>query len=533
MKRELSFVAIALLAGTLVSCERENNPIKIQDMATVGVKVSDSEGVSTKAGAASAEFLGSTILEDIDGQDFWIDAYVEDNNIMPFEGGIETKGSIVTTGGANGTVSINASGMKFGLDAWLGSQNRYPNDDGNGRTYAEGGSTGRVNFENDEKNYHFLDAIATKSDDWTLDDTYYWRNNVPTTFWSYYPVADNACTIALPDSTASDANQAKLSFEYMTPTDVTKQNDLLFAYNLHKVKYDNDGKTDDATVIDIHFYHALAAIRFDVSGAVKDDVQIDSVFFNGITLDGKCAVSGTGDSNKSGVVAFDWTPGTTTGKVGQALAATDFTATGLDGKTAKALMPLSSSKFFFFVPQEVKDMEMIIAYTLSDGTKGKRTAKISHDPWEEGKIYTYKLSVDRVDVSIDDTVQSGTKSNIVIKNTGNVDAYLRVAIVANWVDANGNIVAPWTNDISTLGSNWSKNTTDGFYYYSGIVHPELQPGQDTASDTSIDKIFESYTQGTAPVTGAHLVMDLAVQAIPASLGTSYSAAWTAAMASKK
>ena len=46
----------------------------------------------------------------------------------------------------------------------------------------------------------------------------------------------------------------------------------------------------------------------------------------------------------------------------------------------------------------------------------------------------------KVPITINETFDGATKSGVTVTNTGNIDAYIRVAIVANAVDAEGNIV---------------------------------------------------------------------------------------------
>lgn len=56
-----------------------------------------------------------------------------------------------------------------------------------------------------------------------------------------------------------------------------------------------------------------------------------------------------------------------------------------------------------------------------------------------------------------------------VKNTSNVDAYIRAAATANWMDSDGNIYAAnvgWT----VAGTNWTQGN-DGFYYYQNRVTP--------------------------------------------------------------
>ncbi len=69
------------------------------------------------------------------------------------------------------------------------------------------------------------------------------------------------------------------------------------------------------------------------------------------------------------------------------------------------------------------------------------------------------------------------KSNVQIKNTGDTDAYIRVAVVANWVSADGTRVwaqKPIENKDYTmsLGSaaKWARGT-DGYYYYCEDISP--------------------------------------------------------------
>lgn len=69
------------------------------------------------------------------------------------------------------------------------------------------------------------------------------------------------------------------------------------------------------------------------------------------------------------------------------------------------------------------------------------------------------------------------KSNVQIKNTGDTDAYIRVAVVANWVSADGSRIwaqKPIENKDYTmsLGSaaKWARGA-DGYYYYCEDISP--------------------------------------------------------------
>lgn len=72
---------------------------------------------------------------------------------------------------------------------------------------------------------------------------------------------------------------------------------------------------------------------------------------------------------------------------------------------------------------------------------------------------------------------SDIKSNVQIKNTGDTDAYIRVAVVVNWASADGSCVwaqKPADNDYEityNLNGDWFDGG-DGFYYYSKTISPE-------------------------------------------------------------
>ena len=83
-----------------------------------------------------------------------------------------------------------------------------------------------------------------------------------------------------------------------------------------------------------------------------------------------------------------------------------------------------------------------------------------------------------VTIQVDETFDGTTKSNVRIKNTGNVPAYIRVALVPAWVDDEGNIAAKHASldDCNiTLGDDFNQfwfEGTDGFYYCKTFINPD-------------------------------------------------------------
>lgn len=71
---------------------------------------------------------------------------------------------------------------------------------------------------------------------------------------------------------------------------------------------------------------------------------------------------------------------------------------------------------------------------------------------------------------VNETFKDNVKSNVTIKNTGNVSAYIRAAIVVTWKDAEGRTMpqVPGTGDYTlTIGSDWTE--VGGYYYYNKSV----------------------------------------------------------------
>lgn len=84
-----------------------------------------------------------------------------------------------------------------------------------------------------------------------------------------------------------------------------------------------------------------------------------------------------------------------------------------------------------------------------------------------------------VPITINETFNGTTKSGVSVTNNGNIDAYIRVAIVANAVDENGNIIAGTAPTFTVNETKWQK-LDDGYYYYKGVVAPYGTEGSTTA-----------------------------------------------------
>lgn len=73
------------------------------------------------------------------------------------------------------------------------------------------------------------------------------------------------------------------------------------------------------------------------------------------------------------------------------------------------------------------------------------------------------------------TNTGGIKTDITVKNTGNVPAFVRVYLVWNWSTGTNVAGAPSSAPAITLRPGWLKGS-DGAYYYTQPVQPDEQTG---------------------------------------------------------
>lgn len=117
----------------------------------------------------------------------------------------------------------------------------------------------------------------------------------------------------------------------------------------------------------------------------------------------------------------------------------------------------------------------------------------------------------------EDFTNTTVKKNVKITNTGDIPVYVRAKVVANWCDKNGNIVAPWTDNIKYNDTKWTKSTSDGYWYYKGAV----EVGSSTAN------LFDSYSYKFTDIPdGAdHLEMTIVHQSVQAEPDDAVTELW--------
>lgn len=124
---------------------------------------------------------------------------------------------------------------------------------------------------------------------------------------------------------------------------------------------------------------------------------------------------------------------------------------------------------------------------------------------------TFKAA--KVDCEIQEEFDKTVKNNVKIKNTGNVDAYIRASVIVTWQDDQGNIyserpVEGTDYEISWAENGWlfSEKTEEG-WYFNGFVEPEK----------TTDVLFTEcrVRDGVVPPQGYTLHVEVLAQAIQA------------------
>ena len=109
------------------------------------------------------------------------------------------------------------------------------------------------------------------------------------------------------------------------------------------------------------------------------------------------------------------------------------------------------------------------------------------------------------------------KKSIVVKNTGTAVSYVRVKLVMNWVDENGNVSATPVNiTVDYDNTNWFEQ--DGIYYYKMPV----------AADAVTTNLLQTpITEPADKPAGCHLEVTVLAESIQAAPSKAVEGAWTA------
>lgn len=127
---------------------------------------------------------------------------------------------------------------------------------------------------------------------------------------------------------------------------------------------------------------------------------------------------------------------------------------------------------------------------------------------------TNTFTAAKSDIKIDEDVTGGQKKSIIVQNTGTATSYVRVKLVCNWVDKDGDVSATPVPAPTITNSDWLEK--DGIYYYTKPVAPTGQ--------TSNLLDGNPITQPNAPE-GCHLEVTVLAESIQAAPSKAVTDSW--------
>ena len=135
-------------------------------------------------------------------------------------------------------------------------------------------------------------------------------------------------------------------------------------------------------------------------------------------------------------------------------------------------------------------------------------------------VNTFQPSEVKIDIGEDFTNGALVKENVVIKNTGDTDAYIRAMVTINWKNGDQVLNAVAGSDYTIKWGTSSKWSQVGeFYYYSDVL-PAGDP--DPATDVLIKEIK---VNNEAPAAGYVLHVEVIASAIQAMPDGAKAEAW--------
>lgn len=555
-------VALAVLAAaSMTSCVEEqsfNNHIVGKNEVAFVLQA----GASTKAVKADSPIGKGVSIQigEIGNQNIYLEETISDLNfVVP-----ETKGTPVFTENV-GTLYKDNLFVHSSTSGFEDTTFETMDDE----MYPRKGSTSDLGW----RYWH------TYANDWPSDDVH---------FYLVMPadiIADDN-EVGILDLSYNTSKPAT-SFTYLSPISAAEQHDIIVAGTTLNEETHSGYLPNGAPVT---FYHALTAIKFAIGNTAAEltskGIAITSVSFTGLANSGTCTVdpTATGDNPivtwnasaaannvisqsftaEENVVTFD--PDTDNNS---------FADSFYDAGNSQNVNKADASLTFWLIPQSFPSNSnaiLRVSYTINNHPEYLDiTLKdfFGSKPWMAGQLRTFTIKLDEVNVKITDEVSiagnanngySGSKKqNIKIQNTGDTPAFIRAAIVGQWLDSEGNPVFGFTDEINQLYlvESWYEDQfvktgeaackhgvftglpgyqgaasfkadggadatagwqlcTDGYYYYTKIVEPTAFTGS---------SLFTSYETKIAPratlagvelsTASMHFVLEISTQAITA------------------
>lgn len=152
---------------------------------------------------------------------------------------------------------------------------------------------------------------------------------------------------------------------------------------------------------------------------------------------------------------------------------------------------------------------LVLLLAVAGGTLAWLTAQT------DGVVNTFTPA--QVSCKVTENFDGTTKSNVNVKNTSNIPAYIRVKLVTYRVNAqNQHIGGTATIPDFTPGTNWVEH--DGYYYYTLPVAASGTPAADLISSISLTGSYND-------ADGGKQVIEVMAEAIQSSPTEAVGTAW--------
>ena len=563
------YIALAVLAtAVLVSCVREQSfvdglrPFGKNEIAFAlnGVSTKSAEDISNAQAGVSIS-LGKVVK----GEEYFLEETIEELNFGP-----ETKGRPAYTEYVGELYPV------------MGVYCAYNEED------VEFGREDDEMFAREENHNEPKDATVTPDKGWRYLHSYSsspWPDQeTPVDFYLRMP----ATMYGVEDLDYSDG---KISFDFSPLPTAAEQDDILFGQTSLSQERHQEYSPKGAPVL---MYHALTGIKFRTGHANETATKtiITKVKFTGLKGTGHCVFNANASGEK-----FTWTPGSSTaysysqtfsnptydttlsdlsenpdGSITYDPDDADFGSTWYSAAYDKNLNNADGSLTFWLIPQAMTStvkLEVTFLVKTKDTPNGRSITHVinfgeqlaaKNVVWKAGQLRTYTLTPYDVDVDIFDSIHGLKKSDLHVTNTGNVDEFVRMMLVGNWYDGDGNILMGYKypsdattfdegDDINTMANPWYRedeewcpyfdNTflngkpnaaagnrwifgTGSYFYYPDAIGPGAKLSSTTAlfqsyelPESAIPTIWLPSNEHDyrVPAEGVHLVMEVVIQAI--------------------
>lgn len=353
MSNKNKLIGLSLIAlATLCACNDDNHADgKGNRLVTFSVNTKANGGWSDINGSRSAwmspqaQQMGEPVEMEgkLNGKTVYLTSEVTEG--FPTDSPTFTRGTQIT----------DADGMSsFGVTAFLGSQK-------------------------------YMDHVEIKkfADSWKPQTDYFWLNGKPLDFYAWYPYNSAEGTSGIPAGMTLNSEDFS-SISYTVPTDVSKQEDLMFAVNK------NASEPADGKATSLDFKHSLAAVKF-VVGDLPTGTKVTSVALKGVKYKGNLAVT----TDDKGEVQFTWS--NLANDTENFTQATDKEVKENDTDNAIT----KENQTFFMMPQTLPDDAMVEVVvedekaskvTLTGALQDATAAVGAKNKWEAGNTYTYRVN---------------------------------------------------------------------------------------------------------------------------------------------